>query len=217
MQSGEVKIEEAWPLTLFHVVVSMGWEPAAQNPVTSVQDVMQGLQAMSAELYDWTEGQMAVGPVSIHTNGERWSQADIRILPANDKRPSALVGGIVSTPTLYNSFSTDITYIPGAVTVGRLWNGTDASDEVNGRWLAQNASRTLTHEWMHYALFLYDEYQQDTGERHYCICDDLNAGCTGSITDPNRRDPVGSAMAYQYTATELWHKRNAFGCVTLLF
>ncbi len=198
--TGDIVLSDARPLTLVNLVVSLGWEPEPNSAVTSVGDVQQGLRLMAAELYDWTEGQMLLGPIAIHTGGERWAEADLRFVPANDKRPSAFVGGIVPDKLPYSGFLTNTTYTPAMVFLGRLWDGRDGFVEGAGNWTNPNAYRTIAHEFAHYALFLYDEYQDSSGGRGYCICNDLSAtGCGFGDRD-------GSALAYHYQATEFWHK-----------
>ena len=198
--TGDIVLSDAHPLTLINLVVSLGWKPAPDSTVTTVSDVQQSLHQLAQELYDWTEGQMLIGPISIHTGGQRWSEADLRFVTANDKRPSAFVGGIVPDILPYSGYLTDTTYTPAMVYLGRLWDGGDAFDEANGRWTNPNAYRTIAHEWSHYGLFLYDEYQDSTGGRGYCICDTLSSSGCGF----DQRD--GSALAYHYQATEFWHK-----------
>lgn len=199
--TSDIIISDLQPLTLINMVVSLGWTPAPNSAVATVAEIREALQAVSQELYDLTDGQMALGPISIHTGGERWAEADMRFLPANDKRPSAFVGGIVPDKLDYVGASTDATYTPAATYFGRLWDGRDAFDEENGRWTTPNAYRTIAHEWSHYGLFLYDEYQSTSGGTGYCICNDLSTtGCRDTVPD-------ASLMAYHYNpATEFWHK-----------
>ncbi len=199
---GDVILSDERPLTLFHIVASLGWTPAPDSAVTTAADVRAALQQLSATLYDWTEGQMAIGPVRVYTGGERWAEADLRFSPANDKRPSAFVGGIVPDSLAYTGAFTSTTYTPAATYYGRLWDGRDAFVEGNGRWTQPAAALTIAHEWAHYALFLYDEYQNTDGLSGYCICPDLPAagGCRTAVPD-------ASAMAYHYqAAAEFWHK-----------
>jgi hypothetical protein len=198
--SGDIIISDNQPLTLFHVVASLGWTPAPDSAVTSVADVTEALRQLSATLHDWTEGQMAVGPISVHAGGERWAEADLRFSPANDKRPSAFVGGMVAAATPYSGAFADTVFTPAATYYGRLWDGRDAFVEGNGRWTQPFAYRTIAHEWAHYALFLYDAYQSSAGLSGYCICADLAAtGCRTTVPD-------ASALAYHYNGAEFWHK-----------
>lgn len=198
--SGTIMINDAWSLTLINMVVSIGWTPAPASTVTTPAQIRAALQSVSADLYDITEGQIAIGPVHIYTGGEHWDEADIRFLPANDKRPSAFVGGIVPDKLDYAGYLTNTTYTPATTYYGRLWDGRDAFDETNGQWTNPNAYRTITHEWVHYGLFLYDAYQDTDGNKGYCVCQNLPTGCHNDVPD-------ASVMAYHYNQnTEFWHK-----------
>lgn len=195
--TGDIQLAESQPLILFNVVASLAWQPATNSPF--VGQLQTGLREMSAYLYDLTEGQMAVGAVTIYADGRHWESADLRFLAANDYRPTAYMGGIVPTATPYTAPATlsQTVYAPGGIYLGRYWDGLDAADPDGGHWAQPAAYRTLAHEWGHYALFLYDEYQQNqpAGKQEtYCTCPDLpNGGCPAS------------AMAYHYTAVALWH------------
>lgn len=198
--AGDITVSDRQPLTLFHLVASLGWTPAPDSDVTSTADIYAAVQAASTLLYDWSEGQMAFGTVRIYTGGEHWAEADLRFLPANDKQPSVFVGGIVPAPLTYMGSLANTTYTPAATYFGRLWNGHDAFVEGDGRWREFNAYRTIAHEWAHYALFLYDEYQNSEGLSGYCICDNLpTIGCRTTVPD-------ASAMAYHYRPVEFWHQ-----------
>lgn len=230
-------------LVLFNVVIGLAWQPPETNEY--IGDLLNGLgensvvsnaESATSYLYDLTDGRMAFGPVTIHVNGEHWESTDIRIVPANDLKPSAQVGGIVPQSFIYTStvFVTSTTvYSPGAITLGRNWvacapatggspppyliacNPSDsvtdtvklygASDAVAfgsttkyGNWDDVTGYRTIVHEWAHYALFLYDEYQNELAQRVNCT------------TPDNKRlanDPVNaSAMDWHYSASELWYE-----------
>ncbi|MCL4264121.1 MAG: PKD domain-containing protein [Anaerolineae bacterium] len=195
--TGDIQLVDSHPLVLFNVVASLAWQPAANSPY--VAQLQTGLRQMSAYLYDLTEGQMAVGAVTIHADGRHWESADLRFLTANDYRPTAYMGGIVPAATPYTAPATlsQTVYAPGGIYLGRYWDGLDAADPVSGHWAQPAAYRTLAHEWGHYALFLYDEYQQNqpAGKQEtYCTCLALPTGACAA-----------SAMAYHYTAVALWH------------
>ena len=199
----DVRISDGWPLVLFNVVASVAWNVE----VSYLQQLEAGMQDASAYLYDLTDGRMAFGSVRIFKAGENWNGADLRILAANDYRPAAYVGGIVPKPIEYHSPVTNVIFAPSSAEIyfGRHWNGFDASNAITGTWSQTAAYRTIVHEWAHYALFLYDEYQQTTGQKSYCICNELDRvtsqpGVCGGVTT----DLAASAMAYQYIATELW-------------
>jgi hypothetical protein len=230
---------------LFNVVIGLAWQP----PQTSeyIGDLLKGLgensvvndaESASSYLYDLTDGSMAYGPVTIHANGEEWESTDIRIVPANDLKPSAQVGGIV--PQSFNFTSTvfvtaTTVYSPGAITLGRNWvacapatggsppvyliacnPGDGVTDTVKlygasdaiafgsttlkyGNWDDAPGYRTIVHEWAHYALFLYDEYQSVLAQPVDCTTPD-NKRLANDRTN-------ASAMDWHYTASEFWRER----------
>jgi len=53
--------------------------------------------ACSELLYDWTDGQAALGHVNIYQAGEHWNEANVRVFANNRLRPNASQGGIIST------------------------------------------------------------------------------------------------------------------------
>lgn len=214
--SGDVMVRSEWRLVLFDVAVALEWEPSAASPY--LDELRQGLFAASAALYDATAGQMAVGPLTITTAGAGWDGADIQIRAANDYRPAARVGGIVAQTTTYTtSNATQTVYAPGAIVLGRYWDGFDAADPVAGAWTQPPAYRTLLHEWLHYALFLYDEYQElDARGRWetFCTCRDLpQVGVDPQACSQTPPELAASAMSYHYTASQLWLDGLPASCV----
>lgn len=180
------------PFVLFNVVASLEWQPApSADTLTRLYD---GMAQASLYLADLTDGYMAFGPLTIAGSGQRWEGADLRIHATNDLRPAAFVGGIVSEALHYDTGRVDPTFKPATIFLGRKWNGQDAA---SGEWDAVPGLRTLVHEWAHYALFLFDEYHSAGGERAYCTRPDLRTlgGDAGAA----------SALAFHYTASELWH------------
>ncbi|MFN8494088.1 MAG: hypothetical protein U0350_41200 [Caldilineaceae bacterium] len=200
--NGNVVIRQAWPLVLFNVVASLEWEPEPGS--NYVNQLYQGLQSASLYLADLTDGYMAFGPVTIYTGGRHWEGADMRFQVANDRRPAAFVGGIVPKAITYTSgASTDpilptITFRPATSFFGRYWSL--ASGAAFGAWDQPDGFRTLAHEWAHYALFLYDEYQGQHGETLQCVPPDLR-----SESPPTPDNGVASAMSWQYHSSEFWH------------
>ena len=207
--SGKVLLSEKQALTLFNVVATLEWQPSDGGHFVSELD--QGLADASAYLYDLTEGQMAFGAVGIRTGGRGWDAADLRFKAANDYRPSAYIGGIVNRPT-----PGKMRFVPAEVFLGRYWNGITAEF---GPWDSKDASRTITHEWAHYALFLGDEYIKwfdanndgvfETSASTYCTCAELplvsGAGTTG-VCNGVSESMAASAMAYHYSASEFWYE-----------
>lgn len=204
--TGAVALSRDWPLVLFNLRASLEWEPAGSSPFLA--ELRQGLRQASAYLYDLSEGQMAFGPVAVQTGGRGWKSADLRFRAANDARPSAAVGGITPARRSYTAQAgVSTVYAAGEITLGRYWDGRLASDPASGAWNHANGLRTLAHEWAHYALFLYDEYRKADGSETYCTCLDLPLvqatpapGVCGGVSAAL----AASAMAYHYSASELW-------------
>lgn len=186
---GIVQLRETNPLVLFNVVASLGWQEPPEG--SHKNELLAGLYEASAYLFDVTEGRAAFGPVTIYENGRNWDSADIRMLPANDYRPAAFVGGIVSE-TIEYAGSTTLRYKPANIFLGRQWDGLVAH---KGPWDKAEGYTTIIHEWAHHALFLYDEYIQTTGIETYCVCETLPSGCSDA-----------SIMSYHYNTSELWQK-----------
>lgn len=215
--TGEVIVRSEWRLVLFDLAVALEWEPSAAS--TYLDELRQGLFAASAALYDATAGQMAFGPLTITTAGAGWDGADIQVRAANDYRPTAPVGGIVAQTTAYTTpTAAQTVYAPGAIVLGRYWDGFDAAAPVAGAWTEPPAYRTILHEWMHYALFLYDEYQElDARGRWetFCTCRDLpQVGIDPQACGQTPPQLAASLMSYHYTASQLWFDGLPAACVS---
>lgn len=202
--NGDIALHSDWRLLLFDVQIALEWQTPENSAI--VQQLRSGMRAASAYLYDLSDGQIAFGELAIKSGGEGWEGADIRIRAANNSRPSARIGGIVGQRTPYTSTTGIQTiYAPGEILTGRAWNGESAA---SGDWSQPAAYRTLVHEWLHYGLFLYDEYQElatQGRQESYCTCNDLpllavTPGACGGLSS----ELVASAMAYHYSASELW-------------
>lgn len=205
---GDIVIDPLNRLTLFRIIAALEWRSPPGSPF--LDQLHLGLRQASAYLYDLTDGQAAIGSVSLHQGGEAWNRADLRFTAANDYRPAAYVGGIVPAAREYTTLTArKPIFVPAEIYLGRFWDGKDAFDPASGSWDLRDAFRTLGHEWGHYAFFLYDEYQRVAAGglrvETYCPCADALAGC------PPTAD--ASAMSFQYTAAELWHPDHDFPAV----
>ena len=139
------------PFILFNLDVSLEWD--ARNDAQFMSQLKYDLQRTSELLYDWTNGQAALGPVNIYHDREHWLDADIRIYATNRMRPNAAQGGIVST-VITDPVTSTVTYEPGQVRIGAVWNRYGDP----GGTLGEDWPRALAHELGHYALFLDDDY-----------------------------------------------------------
>jgi subtilisin-like proprotein convertase family protein len=162
-------VTAAHPLILFDISVSLEWD-AHGDPVY-LQQLEFDLKKASAYLYDFTDGQVALGAIAVYQNADNWADSHVAVHATNHLRPFAAQGGIVLTTTVDPQHE-DIVYGVGQVHMGATWNryGTP------GQNLGQDWPLILAHELSHYLL-----YQDDT----YLGLDDAGMlipvdSCTGS-------------------------------------
>jgi hypothetical protein len=178
-------VSNANPLVLFNLDVSLEWDARADNRFLTQLDF--DLRRASEFLYDWTNGQAALGRVRVYHDKERWNDAHIRVYATNRMRPNANQGGIatqvITDPVSLQAtdpVSPALTYAPGQVRMGAAWN---RYGEAGGN-LGQDWPRALAHELGHFALFLDDNYLGLADNRLLIPVD----GCPGAMTDPYRDD-----------------------------
>jgi hypothetical protein len=212
------------PKYTFEVLVSTEWSPSSADELTAelaragcpgsasgqyLDDLKAGLRQMAAYFYSATNGQMAITKFTLHTGGEQWENAAIRVLANRSYRPTAFVGGIEPSPRPYfpdTSVTTPTTiFAPAPIYLSRLWNGNGARC---GAWSNPAGWRTIAHEWGHYALYLYDEYlNQSTSAAQYCDLDTSTIRTLRMGRDPAAfTSTTQSLMAYHYVADQfsLW-------------
>ena len=153
-QSGvqTLTVSSSNPLMSFDLDVSLEWD--ASNEPGFLARLQTDLVKASRTLYDWTNGQVALGRVTIYQAKEKWAEADVQVLASNQVRPNSARGGIVSvTTTLTLTAPVTVTVAPGAVRIGPTWNRYGNVEIIGEDW-----PRVLAHELAHYALFLEDTY-----------------------------------------------------------
>lgn len=172
-----ITVSEQHPFLLLNLDLSLEWD--ARNDTKFLAQLQFDLRRASEMLFDWTDGQVALGNVRLFQNGERWDDAHIRVYATNRLRPNANQGGIVSD-NRDDPAGPQIVYQPGQVRMGAVWNRYgDASGNLGEDW-----PRTLAHELGHFALFLDDNYLSiDSGGRLISV-----DGCPGAMSDPYRDD-----------------------------
>jgi hypothetical protein len=184
-ESGEQHLIVHHPLILFNLVVSIEWDATGAY----LEQIQRAVQFASAYLYDLTDGQMIFGQINIYDNGDYWTEADIQISTTNIVRPHAYIGGITSEDK------------SRVIRIGRAWDG-DSGNQ--GAWDEPSGYRTLTHEFGHYALHLYDEYFAYTFDQAGNLTGEVASACTGlENRNPATDHTNASVMDYQYTSSEL--------------
>ena len=147
-----VTVSLAHPLALFDLRLSLEWD--ARYDARFMAQLQADLARASELLFQATQGQAALGSVTIFQDKENWDAADIRIYASNRVRPSALIGGVSAQALTDPTTLSTVVYGPGQVRMGAIWNrfGT-ASGNLSEDW-----PRTLVHELGHYLFFLEDNY-----------------------------------------------------------
>ena len=169
------------PLILFKLDVSLEWD--ARNDQIYLDQLVYDLQRTSEILFDWTDGQAALGEINIYHDRGHWNDADVRIYASNRLRPNANQGGVVSqvfTETVTISTTQVMTYTPGIVRMAVTWNRYgDSGGELGEDW-----PRTLAHELGHYLFFLDDNYLGFDADGTLMPVD----SCTGAMSNPYSDD-----------------------------
>ncbi len=166
-------ISDAHPLALFNLNISLEWD--AHNDGIYLDQLQFNLQRASQYLYDFTNGQVALGNVNVFQNADEWGYSHVVIQANNRLRPFAAQGGIVLTNTLdieHNTISDTIRYAPGQVIMGSTWNRYGSP----GQSLGEDWPIVLAHELSHYLLFEDDAYL-GMDENGYLVAVDA---CLGS-------------------------------------
>jgi hypothetical protein len=180
------------PLALLDLKIGVEWD-ASKDEVFQRQ-LSSDLQRTSELLYDWTDGQVALGKLEVGYGPAALTQANIRILATNRLRPGATQGGII-TQDLADPSIGGVTYKPGYVDIGAVWTRYGDSAGLGEDW-----PRALAHEIGHYALFLDDNYVGRNSKKQLISIPPPEATygeCRGAMSNPYRDDdsefqPAGS-------------------------
>ena len=171
------------PLLLYDLDVSATWY--VEGNETYKQALRDNLDKAAQYLYDFTDGQMTLGALTVHQSLDNWDDADVRLYASNTLRPNAVVGGVVSTYTADLDAVIPLTYTPGTVDMGSAWNrygvppGQSVQDggvTIDTATLTEDWSLAFAHELGHYLLYLFDTYRDAQGNDSAQIA----AQCAGS-------------------------------------
>jgi hypothetical protein len=165
----ELTVSREHPLLLFNLHVSLEWD--AHTDSAFLERMRNDLKLASKDLYDFTDGQVALGKVTLHQGADHWAYSDVVVHATNDLRPFADQGGIVVTDTV-DLKRPAVSYSPGQVHIGPMWNRKGEP----GKNFENDWSRILAHELSHYLLYQEDSYLGFTDEEALTIVD----SCTGS-------------------------------------
>jgi len=166
-----------YPLLLLNLRIALEWEILRERDYR--EQLQLNLRRTSELLYDWSDGQIALGDLVISTYGFDDPDTDIQIYASNQLRPNATQGGIVRAEQTV-TYTVDlapkaVTYEPGKIRIGASWSSDgDAGSQSNEDW-----ARALAHEIGHYALFLDETYLGREGNLLVPV-----EGCASPMADP---------------------------------
>lgn len=162
-------VSERNPLMLHNLDISAQWN--IEGDANYKAELRNNILLASQQFYDFTNGQMALGTVTVHQNYEAWDDADVWLFANNNLRPEADIGGMVETETVDPFWDGTgdkhkLVYEPGRAYMGATWNrfglpgvqisvtnGVSGTVDTSGDWAA-----VFAHELGHYLLFLDDTY-----------------------------------------------------------
>jgi len=192
-------ISEQNPLMVRDLVISAQWTPAEDADYRV--KLTENLTKTSNYFHDFTDGQFALGNITVYQNYDKWNEADVRLYASNNLRPLAVVGGIVEDVTADVSSVIPLTYASGEIYMGSQWNryfeppsDKDIPDEEKEN-IKDDWALAFGHELGHYTLFLWDTY--------FGIVDVPPTGDEDPADNPKKKVEevdgcTGSAMGYLY-------------------
>ncbi|MEZ4709624.1 MAG: DNRLRE domain-containing protein [Caldilineaceae bacterium] len=187
----QLPVGPAHPLLVRDLDVSAQWYLQA-DPDDEAW-LRDNVLAAANHLYDFTDGQFALGQVTVRQMEEGWTESDVKLYMNNTLYPNADIGGVVATTTVDISPVISITYEPGYIHMGSNWNkyGVPPNQEVviDGTIVPTGAMQAdwgvaMAHELGHHQFFLFDTYRDASGASN----EEVAALCTGSAMG-NAYDP----------------------------
>ncbi|MCA0352066.1 MAG: VCBS repeat-containing protein [Chloroflexi bacterium] len=178
------------PLLLFNLKIALEWD-ASHSP-TYLQKLESDLHRASRYLYDFTNGQVALGKISVYQNGEQLNYADVVIHATNRLRPFASEGGIVLTKTL-DLEHPEVIYDIGQVHIGSHWN----RNGIPGEDISTDWSVILAHELSHYLFFMEDTYLGIQADQLLVPVDTCAGSAMGDVYLPTNTEFVFDPEVWQ--------------------
>ncbi len=190
------------PLMLRNLTISTQWnlegDPAYKDQLQA------NLVQASNFLYDFTDGQMALGNVTVYQDSEDWETADVRLYASNNLRPWADAGGVVTEVTPDPQFASQgLSFYPGHVYMGATWNRFHLPGDpvIPGVDTSQDWSLAFAHELGHYLLFLFDTYldvvkDPVTGEKDLVESTTCVGSAMGWVYEPSNQEFIFDSNAW---------------------
>jgi hypothetical protein len=135
---------------------------------TFMDHLRDAVLAASNYLYRFTNGQFALGAVTVFQAYENWEAADVWLYASNTLRPLSYIKGDVAGPTPDpQAPAVEVEYVPGQVYLGSYWNrfglppGAPLPEVVD---VSDDYALAFSHELGHYILGQFDAYLVLTSE-----------------------------------------------------
>ncbi len=181
-------VRDEHPLLVHNLAVSAEWY--VQGDASKTTWLRNSIIDAANYLYSFTDGQFALGQVTVHQSLDQWGDADLRLHLNNTLQPKAVIGGIVPTDTVDPVPTVDYVYSPGQFFMGSHWNryGVPPNQPVldNGvivppATMAHDWALAMAHELSHYLLFLFDTYTDVDGNASQELTELCFGGAMGDV------------------------------------
>ena len=190
------------PLMLRNLDISAQWN--LEGDAAYKDRLKEDLVQASNFLYDFTDGQMALGRVTVFQDSENWETADVRLYASNNLRPWADAGGVVTEVTPDPQFAAQgLSFYPGHVYMGATWNRfhLPGNPSIPGVDTSQDWSLAFAHELGHYLLFLFDTYldvvkDPVTGEKDLVESTSCVGSAMGWVYEPSNQEFIFDSSAW---------------------
>lgn len=180
------------PLLVQNLDVSAQWY--VEGDIDRANWLRDNLVRTSDFLYSFTDGQFALGRVTVQQSYDGWDNADLQLHANNIFQPRADIGGIVVTDTMDLDPTIPITYAPGHMYIGSDWNRYgkppgepifDGGEQVPLASLASDWAIALAHELGHYLLYLFDVYTDIDGNASEELAEQCTLSAMGDAYKPS--------------------------------
>ena len=212
-------VTEQKPLMLYHAELSSEWamDDAFKSVLTT--NIISG----SNFLYDFTDGQFALGKVTVHQDLAEWpsyydpvDKADVRLYANDNLQPKAFAGGVVRAAISDTVNPSEVLYRPGFIMMGTDWNrfkkppadpSLPALVEEYGFELADlkdDWALAFAHEHGHYLLFLFDTYLKLKEDGETEKVDDCVGSAMGWFYELENRNFIHSDADWKANCTDTY-------------
>ncbi len=207
------------PLMVHDLTISAQWNLEG-NPAYKTK-LAADLVSAADFLYDFTNGQMTLGNITVYQDSENWDMADVWLYANNNFRPWADAGGVVTSITPDPEHGSEgLSYLPGHVYMGATWNRFHLPGVVSipGVDVSEDWSLAFAHEMGHYLLYLFDTYLNVVGGTTLVETDTCTGSAMGWVYEPGNTefvyDPThwsancGGTLANYLTSRTEWQTIN---------